>query len=418
VERSQLNKSSDSFRNFLKTIGLSVSFYLVLGLLFILYLKSKGNPFILTDGLFLHFDALLYKKISDTGYSHEWLCAFFPAFPFIWNLLHLSAIGISMVNAILFLFAFSLLASIYRIRPLNQLFILSIPSFIFMFTPYSESLFFLFCCLFLIGLKENYPFLIYTGLFLASLVRPTAFVFIPAYIITSYLKNSSTRTSVRELITPVILILFGLFTTICVHYSFTEKWFVFFEAQKLWGNYLHLPSLPLKSWGGDASTRFDGSALFISIIAGIYLVTLFQKRLKNLLFRYEDVIFSLAYLAGTSLLIIAYRDGNLYSLNRFIYATPFVIISLHWFMKNYTFMWKHFWILLVVTQLFWLLFNSYNHIHNFLMFATVSIYFLILLLTRHSNKTVAFSSIFFLIIINCIGIIKLYYRFLNNGWVG
>lgn len=403
---------------YLKNLGLSFIFYSIIGFVFYINLLKNGNLSLISDINLLHFDAKLYQEIKNHGYHSEWLCAFFPAFPFLWDLLDLSPFSISILNSFLFLFSFSAISTSYSLNWKVHFFLLSIPSFMFMFVPYTESLFFTAGTILLIGLKEDKPIFIFLGLLFGSLIRPTTFVFIPSILISYLLTGTKISKSFTKSIVPIATLISGLFLTMLIHYYYSQKWFVFFEAQKMWKNYLHLPSLPLTSWGGDGSLRFDGSALVISILSGIYLIRLFIKRINYKISISSDIVFSLAYLSLTSLLILAYRDGNLYSLNRFIYATPFIIVGLNYFFNNYIFKWNHIWVILFTTEVFWLLFNSYNHIHNFLIFTCVSAYFIFMLLTKHSNKTVSSLSLLGLILINSIGLIKLAYRFLNNSWVG
>lgn len=405
-------------KQYLKHLGLTAFFYLILVFIFCIYLFYKGNLNFIDNSHFLRFDARLYQDIKDNGYYDSWLCAFFPAFPFLWKIVNFSGIGISILNSLIFIFCISSLSNTYKIDWKRQLFFLSIPSFAFMFVPYTEALFFATGTLLIIGLKENKLLFIILGLLLGSLVRPTTFVFIPAILGCYLLAEKNLKQSLIKSVLPITILIIGLFLTMFVHFYYTNKWFVFFEAQKLWKNYLHFPTFPLKSWGGDGSTRFDGSALAISIICGIYVLNLFSKKLKNKAIFSKDVVFSLLYMCGTSLLIIAYRDGNLYSLNRFIYATPFIIVVLYYFFTEYVFRLKHVWFVLVLSEIFWLLFESYNHLHNLLLYSTVSLYFIILLFSKHTNKTISTLSILSLIVINCIGILKLYYRFLNNVWIG
>ncbi len=403
---------------YLKHLCISISFYFILALVFFIYLINKNSLHFLNDSNFLRFDANLYLDIKNNGYHENWLCAFFPGFPYLWKILNTSAIGISIVNAVIFIFSISSIAMLYNIEWKRQLFLLSIPSLMFMFVPYTEALFFATGTLLTVGLNKNKLNLILLALLLGSLIRPTTFVFIPAILISYIFTEHYFKQGLTKSILPILVLIAGLLLTTIVHYVYTNKWFVFFDAQKLWKNYLHVPQFPLTSWGGDASNRFDGSALAISLFCGVFLVYLFFEKLKNRIPFSKDLIFSMSYITGTSLLILAYRDGNLYSLNRFIYATPFIMVSLHYFFKEYQFKWKHVWLTFFVSEVFWLLFGSYNHIHNLLMFSIVSLYFISILLTKHPNKVISTISLFGLISLNSIGIIKLAYRFLNNGWVG
>ncbi len=406
------------FRQYLKHLSTSLLFYLILGFSFFIYIAITGNLNLISGGNFLHFDAILYFQIKNNGYNQEWLCAFFPAFPFFWKLLDLSTIGISILNGLIFILSFSLITLTYNMDRKKHFFFQSIPSLIFMLVPYTESLFFLAGTILIVGLEKDKLKFIITGLILGSLIRPTTFVFIPAILCTYFFVTFNLHNALRKSIMPVLALLFGLFVTVSIHYYFTNKWLVFFEAQKLWKNHLHLPKLPLTSWGGDGSLRFDSSALAISLFCGYYIFILFLRRIKKQVNESKSFIFSMLYIFGTALLILAYRDGNLYSLNRFIYATPFIIVFLHYFLSNYKFKLKHIFYTIIITELFWLLFNSYNHIHNLLMFSMVSLYFAILLLTKHANKTISSIAIYSLIIINCIGFIKLFTRYLNDQWVG
>jgi len=405
-------------KQYLKHLSLSLLFYLILAILFFIYLLNKNNFSLLNEVHFLRFDALLYEIIKNKSYHENWLCAFFPAFPFFWKLLNVSAIGISILNALIFIFSFSAIAQLFKMDWRRQLFFLSIPSLMFMFVPYTESLFYAAGTLLIIGLKKDKLSLILSGLFLGSLIRPTTFVFIPAILGAYFFTEFNFKQVIKKSLIPTIVLIAGLIVTITTHYYFTGKWFVFFEAQKLWKNYLHFPRLPLTSWGGDGSTRFDASALGVSLVCGAYVINLFSKKLHKSIVVSKDLAFSLLYIFGTTILILAYRDGNLYSLNRFIYATPFIVVVIYYFFEEYKFKWKHLWLLLLISEVLWLLFNSYNHIHNLLLYSAVSFYFALLLFSKYPNKTISTLCIFGLIIVNCIGIIKLYYRFLNNVWVG
>ncbi len=404
-------------KEFGKYLLLSFAFYFILALVLFIYLSQKGSLVLLSEQNLLQFDAELYSKIKTEGYSDFWLCAFFPAFPYLWKILSVSTIGISIVNSIIFIVSSSALAYTYKLNWKRQLFFLSIPSLIFMFVPYTESLFFACGTILLIGLKNNKTHFVLLGLLLGSLVRPTTFVFIPAILGAYFFAENDLKKTITKSLLPILTLVIGLFITISVHYSFTKKWFVFFEAQKMWKNFLHFPHLPLTSWGGDACVRYDASALTIALICGGFIFYSIFKKTKMQTSLTKDFSFSILYIFGTTLLILAYRDGNLYSLNRFIYAVPFIMVALNHFFDHYTFKWKHLFLVFIGTELIWLLFNSYNHIHNLLMFSTVSLYFLLMFLYKHPHKTISAISLIVLISINCIGIIKLAYRYLNGAWI-
>lgn len=403
-------------KSFLRHFITVLVFVLVTCLLFFASILLLDKTELLKESNLLKFDAELYKLIRDQGYAGSWLCAFFPAFPFIWKLLGLSIIGVSLFNLIVYAISAATLSMVYNFSLTQRLFYLSIPSLVFMYVPYSESLFFATTALILVGLKKNNTALTSLGLFLCSLVRPTAFIFGPAILLTFFLASRNKK-QLPNVILFLISLLAGLMTTVTIHYFYSHEWFVFFESQKLWKNYLHFPTLPFTSWGGDSILRLDGMSLAIAIFAGIYALKLIWIRFQQKYFEEKDVSFSLFYLIGTALVVVLFRDGNLYSINRFIFATPFVVISIHHFFTTYQFKMRDLWIMLLSTEIFWLFFNSYTHIHNFLLFTGVSVYLCLLLLSTHKNKVIANAVICILILVNTAALIKLGIRFLNGGWI-
>ena len=165
-------------KNYLKHLGLSFLFYVILAIIFFIYLLNKNSLIFLNETHFLRFDSILYQDIKNNGYHDDWLCAFFPAFPYFWKLLNASTIGISIINSLIFIFSFSALVLVYKMDWKRHLFFLSMPSLVFMFVPYTEALFFAVGTLLIIGLNKNKLSFILIGLLLGSLVRPTTFVFI------------------------------------------------------------------------------------------------------------------------------------------------------------------------------------------------------------------------------------------------
>lgn len=106
---------------------------------------------------FLQFDAVHYYKIVHLGYDHK-RSAFFPFFPWIWRVLGGNiSIGI-VTNILIFSFSFAILNQIFQWDYWQKILFLSIPSSIFYFLPYSESIFALSSILLLYAIihKKNY----------------------------------------------------------------------------------------------------------------------------------------------------------------------------------------------------------------------------------------------------------------------
>lgn len=390
----------------------SIVFFLAIFLTSISVFGYEASLFHHSEKL-LQFDAKLYFKISLEGYSEDWLCAFFPLFPFLWHLIGQGTLSISLLNALFFVCAASYLGYILRLGFLEYLFCLSIPSVVFMLVPYTEALFFTICTVLIAGLRSSNPSKQFLGLFFSSLVRPTSFVFAPAILFT-YLLGSDKRRRWSKFALCTFALSAGLGATIFIHHYFTGKWFVFFEAQKMWKNYLHVPQLPLTSWGGDFITRLDGTVLFCAIVCLLGIVQILRRKILPS----PDVVFSSFYVLGTAGLILAFRDGNLYSLNRFVYCTPFIIVLINYYFKNYTFKARDLFVVIVSSELLWLFFGSYNHIQNLGAYSVITCYFVFLVFSKHRHIVVAKLSLVTLILANSTMLIFCINRYLNGKWVG
>lgn len=368
---------------------------------------------------FLYWDAEHYDFIRKYGYQ-DFRVAFFPLFPLFWKLLPIDGIGIALVNALIFLTSFYFLITSYKVKSIESILYLTIPSFIFFYLPYSESLFFLCSVLILVGLKENKTHLVYFGLFLSILSRPAFTVFIPAFIVTELLHSSSTRKTYIRIGIYLLIAAVGLLTVGAIQFHDTGEWFQFFSVQKGWGNELQIPKLPLTSWAGSFIVKTDGFALLIGVLAGGYLSALILKlKWVKAAMPGRDVLFSLAYLGGISLTVLLFRGGSLFSLNRFVLATPFIIVVLHyWMNQNVFFTNKQLIATYILIFLFWLLLGSYVHIQELLKYLLLSFYALFLFTLKSHLPIARKYSLILLIALNFIFQVTFYVRFLSGLWVG
>ena len=198
----------------------------------------------------------------------------------------------------------------------------------------------------------------------------------------------------------------------------TGQWFTFFDSQEKWGNKMGLPTLPLHTWGGDNIKRYESSAFLIGIVCAVMLILLlFNKRLREKFNFPEYVVFSLAYLAGATGVVLLYRSGLLFSLNRFIYATPFVIVALGYFISHFSFTIKQSILFFFGYIVFSTLFASYSHIHNLLCFAIVGLILSGVLLLTNKNKYISLTTTIVLILVNNVIAYHLIVKFLNGFWV-
>jgi len=368
---------------------------------------------------FLNWDALHYNWIKDNGYE-GFRVAFFPLFPFLWKALHVGPAGMAGINALIFLTSFYFLIRTLKVTPLETLLYLSIPSFIFFYLPYSESVFFACSTLLFIGIKNKKTKLILLGLFLSTLARPAFTVFIPALIITELYSGQINKRMFVRIGLYLLVAALGLLLVGAVQHFYTGEWFKFFSSQQGWGNRLQIPELPLTSWAGGFIVKLDGVATLAGILAGGFLLMhlVKMKFIPDQLIPGE-VIFALAYLGGITLSVLLFRGGSLFSLNRFVFAVPFIIVVLNfWIRQDVSIRLNQVLFFMLALVIFWLLFGSYTHILTFLKWFLLTVYLSLIITIKSDNKIVDKLSWILLIGFNFTVQILLFIRFLSGEWVG
>jgi hypothetical protein len=188
---------------------------------------------------------------------------------------------------------------------------------------------------------------------------------------------------------------------------------------KGWGGVFHFLKLPFTSWGGDLIARFDGVSMLFGIFSGLLLFFIFLKTpysKRHLIAK--EVVFSLIYLFGVTVFIIL-RGGMLFSLNRFIFASPFIIIGVNFWLNQTSFIkGKQLLYIFGFICLFWLLFGSYVHIQTFIKYFLLSIYVVLIFVVKLENKSIRKLALCLLIVLNVIFQLIFYIRFLSGNWVG
>ena len=411
--------SRESMKLFLRNFAITALYYLaVFTLLQVYRFLFYGNTWLYTHDAFLNWDAQHYYFISQHGYEGFHL-AFFPLLPILWKLTGQGVYPVVFINAIIFLISFALLSVFIRVKKTLELLLLaSVPCLMFMFVPYTEALFFAFGTLLLVGLRKNIPVLICAGMLLCGLTRPSATVFIPAILLTVSISNDGWKKKIQKGVLYSLFALAGLGITLLIQHSYTGHWFDFFEAQKGWGNQLRIPKFPLTTWAGGKIVRLDATALLVGMFSLGYIIRILKLRKYKTGNISDDFFFALCCLAGIALLILFYRGGSLFSLSRFIFATPFFTLVLYSFCKNYRFTYNEVGLFLLLSTIYWLSFASYVHIQYFLKFVLLSIYIAFYFLLNNKQDFVKSTAWYGLIIINSALLMYFYFRFLIFDWVG
>ncbi len=406
-------------RREIKIIGI----YIIGFLLLLFILKSIFFPNLFSQDHFLNWDAEHYNSIRKEGYQ-GFLVAFFPLFPAIWKITNLSVYGIVILNTVLYLISVYYLFLKLKLTSLELILYLSIPSAVFYYLPYSESVFFLSSTILILGIKKDNLFQVLISLFFCTLSRPSFTVLLPSLIIVEICFYKDFKQFFSRLISYFSACLIGVLVVALFQFEDTGKWFEFFTVQQGWGNELQLPKLPLTSWGGNMIVRFDGVAFIFGLISGLFLLLyLFKNNVFKNKVLPREIVLSLSYLGGITLMVLIFRGGSLFSLNRFVFAAPFIFIVVnYYFNRQFYFSKKQIWIIFIGLILFWFLFGSYVHIQAFLKYFLVSIYLLLFFLIKIESSIWSRFYLIFFIIINFIFQFYFFIHFLmskgSGGWVG
>ena len=400
----------------IKKVFICLSYFVVFFLV-IIVISRLFFPSLLNEKNFVVFDPANYWIIKTQGYSGVQV-AFFPLFPLIWKWTFLNAYWISVFNLLIYLAAILLLIREYRFSGSEILLYLSIPSAIVYYLPFSESLFFICSTLMIIGVRRNNYFLVYPFLFLSVLSRPAFALLLAGLVATELFDLPLKKTSFYRMGAYLLVTLMVILTVAAIQYADTGEWFRFFSAQGHWGNALQWPKLPLTSWGGNTITKLDGVALLAGVLATIFLIKIIGKFSDKTNSFPRDLIFSLSYLSFISISVLAFRGGSLFSLNRFVFAVPYIIVAFHYYLSSgYIFRWKHWVVTFVCLLVFWLFFNSFCHIQVFLKYTLLSVFLTFILLMKSQVKWSRILSWSLIILGNFIFQIILFIRFLSCLWV-
>ena len=372
----------------------------------------------LSQGAFAHWDARHYQHIRLHGYDVR-RTAFFPLFPFLWRWLDVSAVAVSLLNLGLFAVGFAALAWQFAWSRRQLALLLTVPSLLFMALPYSEAVFFASGVLVLVGLRRNVLWLYCLGLVLSCTSRSAAFVMLPAVVATFVLAHRDRQGGRWPTLAAAGATLLGLGLSVVVHYWYTGQWFVFFAAQRLWDNRLRWPALPLANWGGSFQTRFEAPALLIGLgcAAGLGWLAYRHGR-RPLPAAARPAVFSLAYVAGITLVTLATKGGVLISLSRYVYATPYFLLLLAEFMRRARLSNRQLLVLFGLMEVTWLgLFAAYGHIRTLLGFTLVSGFVLLWALNAHAHPQVRRVALLPTMLVGTALMLMLLARFLSHEWV-
>lgn len=402
------------------------------------------KPYIeLTNKNYVQWDAKHYHRIKSHGYDIEqaggdYVFAFFPLFPLIWSISSLPPIGILFLNYLFFSASVLLLLRAFSDNKnylQNTIISLCLPSLIIFFIPYSEASFMLFISIGTYGFVKHKYWLFFTGILLASLVRPS-YIFLLLSIfgveLFFFIRHRNFNLALKNTISRVLPLILG--TTAVSFYQYTQNsgsFFKFIEVQKYWQNILGIPH-NLRDWSHEGFAINIGVIFLIAIPLLIIVLQLFigQLRKKNSFLSLDyssskDYFFllSLIYVLGNALFIVMFRGGSLHCLFRFTLSSPFFFILLYTsfdYIRKTSFNFRFFIISsLALMSLFVLGLADYSTYWNFSdlgIFIFISALTLWIFQDLKSNRIYQFGS-YMLLIINLFWTTYLFNTYIIDGWI-
>lgn len=301
-----------------------------------------------TNDNFLQWDASIYSSISKRMYKEEKAhfgkvrAAFFPMFPMIWKITHLSPRMISLFNYLIFILSLSLLVT--YLLPRNKylkftsyLTLITLPTSVIFMIPYSEGLFLFFMTIASIGILKKKYALYFFGILLMSMVRPATLFVLLAIISTEillHIGNKKKNSLVKNILVKSLPFLIGYGIVFLIQYLSSGSWTALLDAQEYWSGGIKKISA-ISDWSVEGFGLNTFSIFFVAIpaiVCVIYLGVkfLFKEQIqlnpsenKNYL-----LLVSLFYLAGIFLFTIITSGGNIHSFFRFTMCSPCFYIAI------------------------------------------------------------------------------------------
>ena len=321
-------------------------------------IKRTAKPFnALRNDDLVTWDAAIYKCISERSYAKEGACygtvrgAFFPLFPLLWKATGLTPIGISIVNYILFMASVALLLMyLFRSSMTNTLLLylvlITLPSVVIFWIPYSESLFMATFTLAAFGVIQRRYWVYGIGAFAMSMVRPASVFVLLALLFIELLVllfHKDGPAFVKRVVLRSAPWLMGYAGTMAIQRYSSGSWTTMVDAQAAWSGGVQVIS-GISDWSveGFGLSVFSIFAVCIPLLlTGTYaLVRWSSPAVKRVLEKLEHTgteyvaVVCAAYLVGIFVFTLLTSGGNLHSFFRFTLATPFFYVLVLVFMDH------------------------------------------------------------------------------------
>ncbi len=397
----------------------------------------------------LHWDAELYQLIAqhlyDPAYTWAGYFAFFPLFPLLWRVSHLSPIGICMLNVVLFAVGLLLLLKLFQekyhwtTRHLMTICMLlfCMPFMVIFLIPYSESLFYVCIALGFYGLIKKRYWLYFIGFALGCMTRAAGNILLVAWVIADVLASLHTRQPFKLFLRSLVLHIAPVVTGVAAvvlfqHFRGAEHWFEFVIAQKKWGKELSLPTWPLTDWSieGKCVTQPLLFTLFVpalawlaaSLVKGIRIRMGKADNCQDAAVSSSSCMWSLVrtlsilFLVGNIVLALFTQKGCMFSQARLLTCTPFFFfLMIDIYHNDSVGIWR--WVVAVFMVVAAILCGNMIFRLNYLGCALTLMLMVLVFFGRRMNRRLRRTLLCLTLALNIFWTAYLFNCFLSDGWV-
>jgi hypothetical protein len=232
---------------------------------------------------------------------------------------------------LIYVAGFVAMALLFKLRNFWLLLLAALPSSIFFYLPYTESLFYLFSVIMIYGYTRKNFVLVGTGLLFASLTRSAAIVFLPALVLAEFAGENNYRSMSLRIIGLTIISMLAIGIVFYLQFFQTGVLNAYGKTQQYWGLKLGDIHFPFRTWRTEEAgfwvQQLDAVALLTGILAAVFLVRIIFLRIRNQHIFSKELVFSCGYLACVCFSRMVF--GQMMSLNRYVFASAFFVVFIH-----------------------------------------------------------------------------------------
>lgn len=303
-------------------------------------ITNSNKPFEkITSEKMTVWDGSHYNFIKEEMYSDIKNFAYYPLFPLFWKATGLSTLGISLLNIFLFALGMWVMFKIFadNLSWKHLLFLLCVPYMVIFMMPYSEALYFVFIALGLFGIIKEMYWVYFIGFLFASMTKSSSLIFLILFFFLEGLYAISHRDIVlflKRFLKAVLPVVLGMFLVMCFQYLIgAPSFFQSIISQKYWGKSLSLPELPFSFWSNEGrSITVPFLCLYfipMLVVLGREFVLSLRKKHDYFFDKWKYIrLICIIFLVGNVFTALFTQHGGLYSLARYLLATPFFVFLL------------------------------------------------------------------------------------------